>query len=475
MPKISIQRRLITVLILSQLLLASGIYFIAVYLTQRQLRTAFDSALNGRVMSLAALVQYSEDDGHPLEFRSDLVPPPLQRWQPDMYEVRHGDRVLAHSLNWPQNLAMTTEGRDEQHGDFSANGVRYRALRLENVPILDREDGVPANDVLTITYAAPVAPMAHGVARLQQSIALGCLGLLCVSVPLAVWGMRRGLHPLAALAKSANTVSTSNWELNPPPEAWDTQELAPLTQAMTSMLDGLHRAFTQQREFLANAAHELKTPVAVLKSTLQSLAQRPRSSAEYEAGLEDALEDLSRLETLVHSMLRLARAEQWAAGNLRRDLALIEVETTCMEALERMRPVAQQRGVKLTFAGNGPMRLAADPADLELVWSNLLENAIRFSPDGETVSLKLNSSGGFGYIEVADSGPGIPAEELTQIFERFHRGDSSRARTTGGYGLGLAISKALIEAYGGDIAPQSALGEGTRMVVSLPIQLHSGA
>jgi signal transduction histidine kinase len=121
------------------------------------------------------------------------------------------------------------------------------------------------------------------------------------------------------------------------------------------------------------------------------------------------------------------------------------------------------------------MRLAADPADLELVWSNLLENAIRFSPDGETVSLKLNSSGGFGYIEVADSGPGIPAEELTQIFERFHRGDSSRARTTGGYGLGLAISKALIEAYGGDIAPQSALGEGTRMVVSLPIQLHSGA
>ena len=90
---------------------------------------------------------------------------------------------------------------------------------------------------------------------------------------------------------------------------------------MTSMLDGLHRSFTQQREFLANAAHELKTPVAILKSTLQSLLQRPRTSDEYRVGLEEALDDMARLEKLLHSMLRLARAEQWAAGNLRRDLA----------------------------------------------------------------------------------------------------------------------------------------------------------
>jgi signal transduction histidine kinase len=469
MPKTSIQRRLIAVVILSQLLLATGIFFLSVYLTHRQLRVAFDSALNGRAMSLAALVQYSEDSEHPLEFQSGLVPPPLDSKHPDLYEVSHAGRVLARSENWSQGLTMTTEGRDTQHADVTVDGVRYRALRLENVPILDREPDIPANDVLAVTYASPIEPMARAIGHLRLYIALGCMGLLCVSVPLAVWGLRRGLRPLAALATSAGEVSTTNWELNPPQEAWDTSELAPLTQAMTSMLDGLHRAFTQQREFLANAAHELKTPVAVLKSTLQSLLQRPRSSDEYRQGLEEALDDMARLEKLLHSMLRLARAEQWASGNLRRDLTPVDVGTTCQMAIERLQTVAQQRDVKIYLTTNGSMQLPADADDLELVWSNLLENAIRFSPEGEAVRISLHSENGCGYVEVADKGPGIPASEIHHIFERFHRGDVSRARDTGGYGLGLAISKALVEAYGGTIEPQSQPGEGTRMVVSLPL------
>jgi signal transduction histidine kinase len=107
---------------------------------------------------------------------------------------------------------------------------------------------------------------------------------------------------------------------------------------------------------------------------------------------------------------------------------------------------------------------------LELVWSNLLENAIRFSPEGETVRMSVHSNNGHGRVEVADHGPGIPASELPRIFERFHRADTSRARNTGGYGLGLAISKALVEAYGGTIEPHSSPEEGTCMVVTLPVQ-----
>jgi two-component system OmpR family sensor kinase len=239
---------------------------------------------------------------------------------------------------------------------------------------------------------------------------------------------------------------------------------------MTAMLEGLHRAFTQQREFLANAAHELKTPVAILKSTLQSLLQRPRAAEEYHAGLEQALDDMARLEQLMHSMLRLARAEQWAAGSARRDLEAVEVAATCESALEHLAPVARERGVTIHFASNGPMPMRADADDLELVWSNLLENAIRFSPAGGDVQLRARSNGSRGYVEVEDNGPGIPQSELAHLFERFHRGDSSRARNTGGYGLGLAISKALIEAYGGTITPQSPPGQGMRMVVEVPLE-----
>ncbi len=470
MPKTSIQRRLIVAIVISQLVLAIGLIDVAVFVTRAQLRKAFDAALHGRAMSIAALVRYSEDSSHKLTFERDLVPPPLQQGVPDLYEVfANNHALIARSPNWPAKTAVTPPRGDRWIATYVIDGVSYRVLRLEHIPVLDRESDAPASDFLRVTYASPIDPVSRAVSDIFLYIAVGSIALLVISGGFAFWALRRSLRPLEALASSAEKISTSNWELNPPEEARDTLELAPLTQAMTSMLDGLHRSFTQQQEFLANAAHELKTPVAILKSTLQSLLQRPRTSDEYRTGLEEALDDMARLEKLLHSMLRLARAEQWAAGSLRRDLAPVDVGMTCQLAIERVQAVAQQRGVRIDYTANGPIRLPADPDDLELVWSNLLENAIRFSPEGETVRMSVHSNDEHGYVEVADHGPGIPAAELPRIFERFHRADASRARNTGGYGLGLAISKALVEAYGGTIEPRSRPGEGTCMVVSLPV------
>jgi signal transduction histidine kinase len=470
MRQTSIQRRLIAAVVISQLLLAIGIVSVALYFTRRQLRDAFDAGLRGRAMSIAALVRYSEDEHPTLVFENDLVPPPLEKQHPDLYQVTSGEgRVLARSPNWPRDLQTITK-KDQQHVNFTVDGIRYRAVRLENVPVLDREGNAPSTEVLTVTYAAPIDEMTHAVARAGIYVAVGGALLLLTTVGIAVLGLRRGLRPLAELATRAALVNTSNWKLNPSEAALSTTELAPLTHSMTAMLAGLHRAFTQQREFLANAAHELKTPVAILKSTLQSLLQRPRAAEEYRVGLEQALDDMARLEQLMHSMLRLARAEQWAASSAHRELEAVDVAATCESALERLAPVARERGVIVHFAGNGPMPMHADADDLELVWSNLLENAIRFSPAGGTVQLRARSNGSRGYVEVEDQGPGIPQSELAHLFERFHRGDSSRARNTGGYGLGLAISKALIEAYGGSITPRSAPGQGTRMVVEVPLE-----
>lgn len=472
MPKTSIQRRLIAVVVISQLVLAIGLVGVAVYFTRRQLRNAFDAQLHGRAMSIAALVRYSEDPHPKLIFEDDLVPPPLEREHPDLYQVTANDgRLIARSPNWPPALQPIPK-KDRQHTNFLLDGVRYRAVRLENLPVLDREADAPTTDLLTITYAAPTSQMTRAVAYAGVYIAVGSTLLLLITVALAVWGLHRGLRPLAELTSSAAAISTVNWELNPSDAARNTTELAPLTEAMTTMLDGLHRAFTQQREFLANAAHELKTPVAILKSTLQSLLQRPRAAEEYRAGLEQALDDMARLEKLLHSMLRLARAEQWAAGSTGRDLETVDIAASCESAIERSQPIARERNVTIEFISNGALQMRADPEDLELVWSNLLENAIRFSPPGQTVQLRLQADGEQGSVEVEDHGPGIATAELAHLFERFHRGDTSRARDTGGYGLGLAISKAVIQAYGGTITPESTPGSGTRMRVSVP--LHKG-
>jgi signal transduction histidine kinase len=470
MPKTSIQRRLIAAVVISQLLLAIGLAFVAVYFTRRQLREAFDSQLRGRAMTIAALVRYSEEEHPRLIFEDDLVPPPLEKQHADLFQVTGGDgHLIARSPDWPADLEPVPR-QNHQHTNFELGGVQYRAVFLQKLPVLDREPDIPVGDVLNVIYAAPTEESTRAITYAAVGIAIGTAILLLITVGLAVWGLRRSLQPLAELAGSASVVSTSNWELNPSDAARNTLELAPLTQAMTAMLAGLHRAFDQQREFLANAAHELKTPVAILKSTLQSLLQKPREAQEYRAGLEEALEDMARLEKLLHSMLRLARAEQWASGSAQRDLQVIDVATTCQSAIERLAPVARERNVAVNLSTDGAMPVRADAEDLELVWANLVENAIRFSPVGGRIQVRLHANASQGVVEVADEGPGMAAEELAHIFERFHRGDSSRARDTGGYGLGLPISKALIEAYGGSITPESTPGKGTRMIVSVPLR-----
>jgi signal transduction histidine kinase len=467
MARSSIQRRLIAAVVLSQLLLAIGLVWVAVFFNEHLLRRAFDTALEGRAMSIAALVRYSEEPHPKLIFESDLVPPPLERGHPDLYEIINRGHVIARSSHWDGSLP-TPRDRKRQYTNFTYDKAAYRGLRLENVPVVDREPDLPNNEVLTVSYASPSDEMTRQILLAGVYTAAGSAVLLFVSVALALFGLRRGLRPLADLATAAERVSPANWELKADEAALNTTELAPLTQAMTTMLDGLHRAFRQQRDFVANAAHELKTPIAILKSTLQSLLQRPRSADEYRAGLEQALEDMERLERLLHMMLRLARAEQSPAG-ADGQVEVVDVVSTCRSAIHLLQPLLQERSVGVAFIGNGAMPIKASADDLRLVWSNLLENAARFSPAGGQITVSAQCDGRRARVEVEDNGPGIPADQLTRIFERFYRGDSSRARETGGYGLGLAISKALIESYGGSIRAESAIGKGTKMIVLLPL------
>ncbi len=466
----SIRRRLLTAVLVTQVLLTVGLVFIAVVSTRRQLRTAFDAGLHGRAMSVAALVRYSEDVPPTLVFDKEMVPPPLDREHPDLYRILGSQgKVVALSPNWPAAFDPAPK-RNREYWNILANGQPYRAVRLKDVPVLDREgpDTITGSK-LTVLYAASTEELNEAMWRAGVMTGAASLLLLIVSTAVAVWAIRRGLSPIGVLAESAAKVSPLNWELNAPPESLHTTELAPLAQAMTIMLSKLQEAFKSQREFVANAAHELKTPVAILKSTLQSLLQRSRTSEEYHVGVEAALEDTTRLEKLVHSMLRLARVEQWAAGGQHRDIQKIDLTSTCEMSVAHLRKIAELRGIKLELARDGEPSLRADPEDMELVWDNLLENAIHYSPNGSTVAIAIRGDTDFAEVAVTDHGPGIASEQLERIFDRFHRADTSRARNTGGYGLGLAISKAIIEAYDGTIRAKSDVGHGTTMTVRLPL------
>jgi signal transduction histidine kinase len=465
----SIQRRLIATVVLFQSLLTVSLVLVGVSDTFWRLLSTLDTSMQAHSMSVAALVRYTEDATGNVYFDNTLLPSPIDPNHPDLFAV-WADRsgLVARSENWPNGLDIPSS--PDHHWNFDWNKVPYHALRVSHVPILDREEGKTFRpQTLTIFYAAPTIRLRMQVRRAGAFIALSGLLLLAVTVLLALRGIRRGLRPLQDLAHEAAQVSAQNWQLRLPEEVSQIEELRPVTQSMKQMLERLQRSFEQQRQFLGNAAHELKTPVAVMKSTLQSLVQRERTADEYQTGIRQSLEDLERLEQLLQWMLRLARAEQWAHGALRRDLDVIDINATCEEAIERIRSLAQSRNTAIHLSTNGPVPFRADPEDLQLVWANLLENALRYSPEGSSVEVAVTrNNGGPFHIVFQDHGPGIPLHDLPHVFERFYRGDRSRTRATGGFGLGLAIAKALVEAYGGTISAESQPGRGTRMTVQLP-------
>ena len=322
-------------------------------------------------------------------------------------------------------------------------------------------------------FAAGLVLLAAVYADTELAIYVGVAGIFVLLVEnlLVIRTVRRGLAPLRGLAERAGEISARKWNFRPSPGGEMAAELVPLVQAFDAALTRLQTSYRQQRDFTGDAAHELKTSVAVLKSTLQLLLQRPRTQREYEIGLEELLEDCARLEGLLTRMLRLARIEQQYENGVRPDTPPVDLVSTCEAAISRLHALAEERHVALDLEASASIQLLADPDDLELIWTNLLENAVQYSPPGSAVKMRVDlSAGPMAQIVVQDSGAGIPAAELPHIFERFRRGTSAPGRPSRGFGLGLAICKALADAYGGTIEVRNLPERGAEFRVDLPIR-----
>jgi signal transduction histidine kinase len=467
----SLAGRIIARVIICQLVLTAALTTVAVLYARRELGRGFDATLNGWAANTLAAVRYTDSQIPDLLFDPALIPVSSSRRHPDLFEIRRSDGSLLARSAGPLPVEL------EQGGtffNFILNGIPYRAVVLRQVPVLDREENISVPQRVTVIYAASRVGFHEQLMELGISVAgVSVLLLLIVSV-VAAWGVRRGLEPLRELAGQAGAISVLNWEFRPPAEASMAKELVPLTSAIETVLERLRESFRQQRDFTSDAAHELKTSVAIVKSTLQSLLQRPRPEQEYRAGLESMLEDCGRLEDLLGRLLRLARIEQWAENGMNRKLGVTEVTSTCEAAISRIQALAAARNIQIELIAPQEVHLQADPEDLEVIWVNLLENALQYSPVGSKVAIHVERNGGStACVSVQDSGPGIPEEQLPHVFERFYRGDPSRARSTGGFGLGLAICKAMVTAYGGQIQAVNRNGSGTEMRVELLIETAS--
>lgn len=276
----------------------------------------------------------------------------------------------------------------------------------------------------------------------------------------------RALAPLQRINQTARQIQAQDLSLRIGAGA-GTGEIAELAHTIDAMLERLEQAFMRQRRFTADAAHELRTPLAVLTAEASLALQRPRRPAEYQQALLVIGQESERLRVLLQNLLTLARAEQGTVLGLPCPPALSAV---CAQAISGVTHQAEANGIQIAVDQVGDPLVWGDPIWLAQLLGNLLDNAVKYSPPGGLVQLRLGAVADSVYLAVADNGSGIAVAHLPHIFGRFYRADAARSRDSAqaGAGLGLAICHWIAEAHGGTITAANVPGQGACFTVRLP-------
>jgi two-component system sensor histidine kinase BaeS len=300
--------------------------------------------------------------------------------------------------------------------------------------------------------------------RIRDGIWTGTGIAALLGVLLALWLAHRMVRPVADLTGAARVIARGGTP--PPVPAHGQDEIAELARAFNRMTERLAADEEQRRRLFAGIAHELRTPLSVIQGTLEGVLDRVlEPTPERIAALHSQTVLLARLITDLRD-LSLAQA-----GQLQLNVRAIDADLVVRETLEAMAPLAEERHVALSADVPDILpRIDADPDRLRQIVQNLIENAVRYTPAGGEVRVTVEAGNGIGGIRlsVADTGVGIDARDLPHLFRHFYRTDQSRTRSSGGTGLGLAIVKSLVDAHGGQVAVDSAVGKGSTFTITFP-------
>ncbi len=455
----SITRRLIATVLLLEVLSALGLIAAVVVHERHVQMEAFDTSLRGAADSLMGAVQDAEDEHDNVML--DLREVPLAKTA--VYRVREeGGKVLGAS----RDADLIDVDERQTHQQQMIKGRRYRFYTLHGVRIIDpgKSNGGVRHQI-SVVYGAPAGHVWHEVMEAVRFYVAATALLLSLTTLAMIWLIRRGLAPIRELAFEAERITPADWRFVSPASARETEELRPLAAALEGALTRLRRSFEQQRRFTSDAAHELKTDVAIVKSSLQLLSMRRRSAEEYGRGLALSLDDFTRLEKTVEKMLTLARLEQPREGREQH----CNLNDVLEDAVQQSSSFAELKGVALETSLEMSAVAPLDSRDAALLCSNILVNALQHSPQGGTVKIRLTGTSNRAVLTVADEGSGINEEDKPFLFEPFYRGDASRSRKSGGTGLGLSICRAICDRVGGSIEIANGLTGGAAVTVVLPV------
>jgi two-component system, OmpR family, sensor kinase len=458
----------------------------------RQMRL-IDGALKRRLDALSFAVHPPPDPNHsgmpfnhlPPDFvfpdrppRGNPPPPPnefhLSPYAASLFETNEtknfyfvvktrSGKEISRSANVPNQIA--TQGQISIDQEFSgwldwvADNPSPSPLNIINRDRRETFNVLPSGEAILVGCSIKPELKELRLTALKLTTAGGII--LLVGLVGGWWLVGRALRPIANISATAAKISAGDLAQRISTAETDS-ELGQLAGVLNSTFARLEAAFAQQRQFTADAAHELRTPVSVMLTQAQTALTRDRSAAEYRETVEACQRAAQRMRRLTESLLELARLD---AGQETLKRVKFDLAQTAQDCAELVRPLAATRGITIR-CDLAPVETNGDPERLAQVITNLLTNAVQYGKANSEVSLSAKLQGRTILLAVSDTGPGISREDLPHVFERFYRADASRS--SGQTGLGLAISKAIVEVHGGTIDVSSQPGSGTTFTVVLP-------
>ncbi len=339
-----------------------------------------------------------------------------------------------------------------------------------NLPIISRQRALicriqPSEEEFDVLLLAPLADLDRELEHLRTALAATVPAVLLFSGVVGYVLARKALTPLARLQALTDEITAERLDRRLPVDN-PHDELGRLTQTINAMIGRLEQSFVEVRRFTADASHELRTPLTAIRAEAEVALTRALTPSEASELLGSILEECERLTRLTEQLLTLARED---AGTAHAERVPVNLTALVASVVETMRPVAEANGLRLVVELIEGITVAGAGGRLRQVVYNLLDNAIKYTPEGGRVEVRVGSSRDNVILAVRDTGIGIPAEHLPRVFDRFYRVDKARGRERGGTGLGLSIARSIVQAHGGQIVVESDSASGTTCTVSFPL------
>ena len=433
---------------------------------QGYLVAALKGSLSRRARQVAELVVEREQRGEGALVGSDVDTRYTPQLNDRFVRITRSDGTMLYRSRPPANESFRPDLLPASPWPgHSESSQRVALSNRRQMLVVARVISTPSGAQFLVESGAPMDDVQDDLRQWLLFLGCGFPVVMLVAVSSGYLLVKRALTPVDQIAASAERISSHNLSERLP-VARSGDELERLSIALNHMIARLDQAFQHSRQFAADASHELRTPMTVLRGELETAAQDPKLSPEWRERFGSALEEVERLVNIVEGLFAISRLD---AGEAQKEWVPFDLGRLTMATADQMALLAEDKEIKVNCTAADNVWVEGDRARMKQVVVNLLDNAIKYTPPKGAVSLTVTARNGRAMLDVADNGMGIPAEALPHVFERFFRVDKARSREMGGAGLGLSIVRSICVAHHGKVEALSTPGQGSVFHVELPL------